>query len=248
MSESRIRELLVDAGRTVVPARADRHGPLPPILLLLTAATGVVDAVSYLKLGHVFVANMTGNVVFVGFALAGAAALSVPASLVAVGAFLLGAGVAGELIERLGVDRGRLLSAGVAIESVLIAAALVVSLVVPAPEVRARYPLIVLLAVGMGVQNAIARKLAVPDMTTTVLTLTLTGLAADTTSGAGVRARPGRRIIAVLTMFAGALVGGVLTLRVAVPAALGLGLVLTVVAATTAWLLSRARPAWTRQS
>jgi hypothetical protein len=49
-----------------------RHGPLPALLLLLTATTGVVDAVSILSLGRVFVANMTGNVVFVGFALVGA--------------------------------------------------------------------------------------------------------------------------------------------------------------------------------
>lgn len=49
-----------------------RHGPLPPLLLALTAVTGLVDAVSILRLGRVFVANMTGNVVFTGFALTGA--------------------------------------------------------------------------------------------------------------------------------------------------------------------------------
>ena len=62
---------LRDAWRTVVPDMNDRHGPLPPLLVLLTVVTGLVDAFSYLLLGHVFVANMTGNVVFVGFALAG---------------------------------------------------------------------------------------------------------------------------------------------------------------------------------
>jgi hypothetical protein len=40
------------------------QGPLPPLLLTLTVVTGVVDAVSILRLGRVFVANMTGNVVF----------------------------------------------------------------------------------------------------------------------------------------------------------------------------------------
>ena len=48
------------------------YGPLPALLLILTAVSGVVDAVSILSLGRVFVANMTGNVVFVGFAIAGA--------------------------------------------------------------------------------------------------------------------------------------------------------------------------------
>jgi hypothetical protein len=48
------------------------HGPLPLLLVCLTVVTGLVDAFSYLRLGHVFVANMTGNVVFLGFGLAGA--------------------------------------------------------------------------------------------------------------------------------------------------------------------------------
>ena len=61
--------------------RDPRHGPLPPLLVLLTVITGLVDAVSYLALGHVFVANMTGNVVFLGFAVVDAEDFSVPASL-----------------------------------------------------------------------------------------------------------------------------------------------------------------------
>jgi hypothetical protein len=58
-----------------------KHGPLPALLLLLTIVTGLVDAVSILALGRVFVANMTGNVVFIAFALAGAPGFSLPASL-----------------------------------------------------------------------------------------------------------------------------------------------------------------------
>ena len=60
-----------------------KHGPLPALLLGLTVVTGLVDAVSVLSLGRVFVANMTGNVVFVGFALAGAPGFSLSASLFA---------------------------------------------------------------------------------------------------------------------------------------------------------------------
>ena len=71
---------------------ADRpHGPLPVLLVCLTIVTGLVDAFSYLRLGHVFVANMTGNVVFLGFALAGVGEISILASLLAVLAFALGA-------------------------------------------------------------------------------------------------------------------------------------------------------------
>src|ERR1700731_3452441 len=70
---------------------------LPPTLLLLTATTGLVDAVSFLGLGRVFTANMTGNVVFLAFAIAGAKGLSVSASLLALVCFLTGALAGGRL-------------------------------------------------------------------------------------------------------------------------------------------------------
>src|SRR5690349_24425280 len=84
------------------------HGPLPALMLVLTALTGVVDAVSILSLGRVFVANMTGNVVFVGFALAGARGFSLSASLSALAGFLAGAALGGATVERHGTHRGRL--------------------------------------------------------------------------------------------------------------------------------------------
>src|ERR1700682_3997308 len=85
----------------------ERHGPLPALLLVLTMVTGLVDAVSYLKLGHVFVANMTGNVVFLGFAVADAQDFSIPLSLAAIGAFLTGALAGGRLGSSGGHHRGR---------------------------------------------------------------------------------------------------------------------------------------------
>src|ERR1700709_1932882 len=98
------------------PAEAgEQAGLLLRILLLLTAVTGVVDAVSYLALGRVIVANMTGNVVFLGFSLGGDKQLSLAASAVALAAFLLGAVAGGRLGVRLGAHRGRLLAAGTAI-------------------------------------------------------------------------------------------------------------------------------------
>src|SRR4029077_4947740 len=66
-------------------------GAPPSILLSMTAVTGMVDAVSFLALGHVFTANMTGNVVFLGFAIGGAAGLSVSRSLMALICFAVGA-------------------------------------------------------------------------------------------------------------------------------------------------------------
>src|SRR5260370_15740630 len=95
-----------------VAARSDdRHDPLPLLLLVLTVGTGLLDAVSFLKLGHVFVANMTGNIVFLGFAVAGASDVSVSASILALAAFLAGALVGGRVGIRYGEHPGRLLVA-----------------------------------------------------------------------------------------------------------------------------------------
>ncbi|MFJ4849029.1 MULTISPECIES: YoaK family protein [unclassified Streptomyces] len=190
------------AAARLFPGTPGHHGVLPPLLLVLTFVTGVVDAVSYLGLGRVFVANMTGNVVFLGFALAGDRALSAAASLTAGAAFFAGAAAGGRLVSRV-THPVRLFTLLVAAHAVLVAAAMGAC-----GADASRYVPIVLLALGMGLQNAVVRKLAVPDLTTTVLTLTVTGLAAD---------RPGpataRRVLSVAAMFAGALVGGVLQIR-----------------------------------
>ncbi len=78
-------------------AAASVNHPLTRALLVLTFTTGLVDAVSYLGLGRVFAANMTGNVVLLGFGIAGAAGLPVIAPIVSLAAFLLGAAVGGVL-------------------------------------------------------------------------------------------------------------------------------------------------------
>src|ERR1700704_6245836 len=80
-------------------------GPLPVLLLVLTGVTGLVDAVSYLRLGHVFVADMTGNVVFLGFGVDSRSGLSVAASLVAIAGFVLGAFACGRLAHTLAGTR-----------------------------------------------------------------------------------------------------------------------------------------------
>src|SRR3954471_19502379 len=82
-------------------ARSIRH-PLARALLALTFTTGLVDAVSYLGLGRVFAANMTGNIVLLGFGIAGGSGLPVVAPLVSLGSFLVGAAGGGVLARRLG--------------------------------------------------------------------------------------------------------------------------------------------------
>ena len=219
------------------------QGPLPTLLLILTAVTGVVDAVSILSLGRVFVANMTGNVVFSAFALVGAPGFSLSASLAALAGFLVGAWLGGTLTSRLGHDRGLLLRAGVAGELVLVAGALAV-MAADLHAAAARDGIAALLALAMGIQNAVARRLAVPDLTTTVLTMTLTGIAADVRSKDHGRAGLGRRVLAVATMFAGAACGALLVLHASATAALGLAVGLLAAVTAGAALAARRPGPW----
>ncbi|MDX6360140.1 MAG: hypothetical protein QOH37_3194 [Nocardioidaceae bacterium] len=214
-----------------------QQGPLPVLLVCLTVVTGLVDAFSYLKLGHVFVANMTGNVVFLGFALAGAGGVSIASSLLAVVAFALGATVGGRWAAGRPVHRGHLLAVATSVQAGLVVVAVVITSTVGAQGSALRLTLIGLLALAMGGQNAVARRLAVPDLTTTVLTLTVTGLVADSTP-ASVRAR---RVISVLSMLAGALTGGLLLRFVGLAAPLWLAAGLLVMCATAAYTAT-ARP------
>jgi uncharacterized membrane protein YoaK (UPF0700 family) len=224
----------------------DRHGPLPSFLLVLTAVTGLVDAVSYLKLGHVFVANMTGNIVFLGLAAAGATDFSLLASLAATVAFLAGALLGGRLGSKVGRHRGRFLAAATYAEVVLIAAALLISLLAPdSTQGVASMALIVLMALAMGLQNATARRLGVPDLTTTVLTLTLTALAADSRFGGGANPNPGRRLAATATMCLGAAVGTLLVFHAGVSAVFALAAVLLATIGTLSQRTSTSSEPWT---
>lgn len=210
------------------------HGPLPALLLLLTVATGVVDAVSLLGLGRVFVANMTGNIVFIGLALAGSPGFSLAGSLVALAAFALGAGLGGLVVRRREGDRARLLAEAAYVQVVLLLAAALMW-VVGADD--ASLAVVALAACALGLQNAAVRRIAVPDLTTTVLTMTITGIAAD------LRHRDGRtalrRALAVLTMLVGAAAGAVVVLHGGVADALAMAVVIVLVVALGASRASR---------
>jgi uncharacterized membrane protein YoaK (UPF0700 family) len=211
------------------------QGPLPVLLVGLTVVTGLVDAFSYLSLGHVFVANMTGNVVFLGFGLAGAGDIAVGASLVAVLAFTLGAATGGRWAVRRAPHRGHLLATAATTQAGLVVAAAVVAETAGVRSSAARLILVGLLALAMGGQNAVARRLAVPDLTTTVLTLTVTGMVADATSWS-VRLR---RLTSVVAMLGGALTGGVLLRWVSTGAPLWLAAALLSACAVAAYATSR---------
>src|SRR2546421_3300049 len=177
-------------------------------LLGLTVVTGLVDAVSFLSLGRVFTANMTGNVVILGFATAGVPGVSVARSLTALLAFIGGAAVGGRILAGVGSDR---VFATFAVEGVCLGAATVsaIGYQVSSPEWQQLYSMIVLTSVAMGMRNAGVRKLAIPDLTTTVLTLTITGLAADSSLAGGSNPRWQRRTASVFALFAGAMLGAI---------------------------------------
>jgi uncharacterized membrane protein YoaK (UPF0700 family) len=184
-------------------ARSVRH-PLTRALLVLTFTTGLVDAVSYLGPGQVFSANMTGNIVFLGFGIAGSGGLPVVAPLVSLGAFLVGAGAGGILAARFRIRHSQHVARALAIEvSLLGAATIVVAAVDVQPKGVSDDAVIALLALAMGVRNATVRRLAIPDLTTTVMTMTLAGLAADSPATGGSGAGSVRRVAAVVAMLAG---------------------------------------------
>jgi uncharacterized membrane protein YoaK (UPF0700 family) len=189
---------------------------LPLLLHIATTITGLIDAISYLALGHVFTANMTGNVVFLAFAVAGAPGLSIMRSLTALVAFFIGAMIGGRVATRL----SKLVTPNWVTTALTMESALLLVATLAAINFRDSsgssfqlYSIIVLTACAMGIRNATVRKMAIPDLTTTVLTLTITGLAADSRFAGGTSPRWRRRLLAVLLMFFGAAIGTLLLRR-----------------------------------
>src|SRR5258708_5724396 len=168
------------------------------ILLGITAQTGIVDAVSFFALGHIFTANMTGNVVFLGFALVGAA-------------------VGGKFATRMSSrPLPEWVSSAFVTEGFLLIAAALASLTLGNSGTQNSIPLfgvIGLTALAMGLRNATVRKVGVPDLTTTVLTLTITGLAADSSLAGGTNPRWQRRVASGMGVFFRAAAGALLFQR-----------------------------------
>lgn len=201
--------------------------PLVRLLLLLSATTGMVDAASILGMDKVFTANMTGNIVFAAFAAIGAEGFHIGYYVTALGAFMAGAVIAGR-IWRLSA-KGRLsrwLVIAAMVESALLVLAGGLTLMFerggPMPAAGLSV-LIALTAGAMGFRNAVVRQLKVPDLSTTVLTLTITGLASDSRLAAGDGANQRTRLAAVCMIFLGAAAGAALVF------AFGLGATLMMV-------------------
>jgi uncharacterized membrane protein YoaK (UPF0700 family) len=202
------------------------------VLLGMTAVTGLVDAVSFLSLGSVFTANMTGNILILAFATARVPGLSVARSSTALIAFVVGAILGGRITARASDDsRIQFAARAFLLEVVFLSAASFCSIGYRSDLLEHSFRPLVLIAftgLAMGTRNAVVRKLAIPDLTTTVLTLTLTGIAADSSFAKGNNPRLARRVGSVLAIFFGAAFGAVV-IRYSVSAALALATAISVV-------------------
>jgi uncharacterized membrane protein YoaK (UPF0700 family) len=205
---------------------------LPYALLGMTAVTGLVDAVSFLSLGRVFTANMTGNVVLLAFAAAHVSGLSIARSLTALLAFLVGTILGGGVMARASADS----QIRFAVQAFLLEGAFLLAASFCGIGYRAdllensfqSFALIGLTALAMGTRNAAVRKLAIPDLTTTVLTLTITGIGADSMLANGNNPRLTRRVASVASMFLGAALGAVV-IRYSISATLWLATTISAV-------------------
>jgi uncharacterized membrane protein YoaK (UPF0700 family) len=201
-------------------------------LLGMTVVTGLVDAVSFLSLGRVFTANMTGNVVILAFATARVPGLSIARSSTALVSFLVGAIFGGRIMARADAD-SQIRFAGKAflLEDFFLFAASLCAIGYRHPFLEYSlqpFALIVLTALAMGTRNAAVRKIAIPDLTTTVLTLTITGIGADSSVANGKNPRLARRVGSVVAMFLGAALGAII-IRYSISAALALATAISVV-------------------
>ncbi len=207
----------------------------------------MVDAVSYLGLGQIFTANMTGNVVFLALAVGERSLLTALRSAVALLGFCGGAILAGRLLLRprppgvwprratwvLGLESACMIA---------FAAAWVATGGAPGAG-GLIYAIVGLSALGMGMQNAVARHLAVPGLTTTVITVALTGFMVDLPA-LGVAGPAQRRAgLGVLALFLGAGIGA--TLMVYARAVAPLVTVLSVATVATIAYLAFDKPAAT---
>src|SRR6266404_9090785 len=199
---------------------------IPYALLGMTVVTGLVDAVSFLSLGRVFTANMTGNIVLLAFAAAHVSGLSIARSLTALLAFLVGAILGGRIMTRANADSQiRFAAQAFLLEVAFLFAASVSGIGYRGDLLEHSlqpFALIAFTALAMGTRNAAVRKLAIPDLTTTVLTLTITGIGADSSLANGDNPRLARRVASVVAMLLGAALGAVI-IRYSISAALWLG-------------------------
>lgn len=189
------------------------------LMMALTVVTGALDAVGYLGLDRVFTGNMTGNVVILGMGIAAEEGLPVAGPLIALIGYVVGAAIVGGLIRGRVRAWAPVVTATICVNAVILAAVATVLLLVPVPgQSLGGVAAAATIALVMGAQASIARFLAVTDMTTVVVTSTITSYASETLFMGGLAWFTHRRLWAVVAIFAGALAGGLMMkLHISVP-------------------------------
>lgn len=189
------------------------------LMMTLTAVTGALDAVGYLGLDRVFTGNMTGNVVILGMGIAAEDGLPVAGPSMALLGYVAGAAIAGRLVR--GRKRGwnPVVTVIFGLNATALAAVATVLLVTPVSgQSLGGIAIAATIAVAMGAQASTARFLAVTDMTTVVVTSTITSYASETVFAGGLAWFTHRRLWAVVAIFSGALAGGLMMqLHICVP-------------------------------
>lgn len=186
------------------------------LMAALTFTTGIADAVGFLGLDRIFVGNMTGNVIVLGMGVAGGDDLPVLGPVFALVAFTCGAAAAGFTLrgssERWNTRTTVLLATG----GLVLACAAVAMFFVDTDNRSVQFTIAAASALAMGEQAAVARAVAVRDMTTVVVTSTLTSFASESLTDPNAESWltrvANRRVGAIVAIFVGALVGALLLL------------------------------------
>lgn len=187
-------------------------------LLLLTFATGLADSLSILVLGHVFVANMTGNVIFLGFWLAPKTSVDLTAVVVALPTFVCTTVLSGRLSRHFGQRARPWITAVLATEILLlIALSILAGAGVLHYRDNSKLIMIGVLAVTFGLQHSSARQFGIQELSTTVLTSTIVSLGLDSRLSGGTGERARLRLSVVVTMCAGAFLGATMSRYVVAP-------------------------------
>ncbi|OCB31590.1 hypothetical protein A5676_07430 [Mycobacterium malmoense] len=187
-------------------------------LLLLTFATGLADSISILVLGHVFVANMTGNVIFLGFWLAPRTSVDLTAVVVALPTFVCTTILSGRMSRHF-ADRTRpWITTVLAVEiGLLVVLAVAAGAGILQYHNNTKLIIIAILAVTFGLQHSSARQFGIQELSTTVLTSTIVSLGLDSRLAGGAGDRQALRLGVVSTMCAGAFLGATMSRFVVAP-------------------------------
>src|SRR5437879_3612456 len=183
------------------------------LLNALAVSSGAVDAISFLALGKVFSAFMTGNIAFLGLRVAGASAPGGVAIVVSMAAFAVGVYLSTRIVRP---------SEGTGMWPQRVTVALGVSLIAHAvflavcfamnghPSFDGATVLLGWWGLAMGMQSAAVRTLHVEGVFTTAATATIILLVGDMTTWSATVAERRRLASVLVSLFVGATAGGLL--------------------------------------